>query len=140
MLGFAVLLVSISLYGVNYSVAIETATYTTKYDNVDILEVLNNERLLKNYVNCLLDQGPCTSDGMELKQNMPDAITSGCSKCSEKQKEKSEIMIAYLIDNKPDYWTPLQEKYDPTGDYRKHYLESKNSDTSTNGDNMNNMD
>lgn len=41
--------------------------YTTKYDNVDIDVVLNTERLLNGYVNCLLDQGPCTPDAAELK-------------------------------------------------------------------------
>lgn len=41
--------------------------YTTKYDNVDIDQVLGNERLLKNYVDCLLDKGSCTPDAMELK-------------------------------------------------------------------------
>lgn len=59
---------------------------------------------------------------------MPDAIETDCSKCSEKQKEGSERMIRYLIDNKPEYWTPLQEKYDPTGSYKKRYLESKKSE------------
>lgn len=56
---------------------------------------------------------------------MPDAIETDCSKCSEKQKEGSEYMMRYLIDNKPDYWNPLQEKYDPTGTYKKRYFESK---------------
>ncbi|CAH1123715.1 unnamed protein product [Ceutorhynchus assimilis] len=99
--------------------------YTTKYDNVDIDEVVHNERLLKNYVNCLLEKGPCTPDGLELKKNMPDAIETNCSKCSEKQREGSEVMMRYLIDNKPEYWNPLQEKYDPTGSYKQRYFDSK---------------
>lgn len=41
--------------------------YTTKYDNVDINAVLNSERLLNGYVNCLLDRGACTPDAAELK-------------------------------------------------------------------------
>lgn len=59
---------------------------------------------------------------------MPDAIETDCSKCSEKQKEGSERMIRYLIDNKPEFWNPLQEKYDPTGSYKARYLESKKSE------------
>lgn len=59
---------------------------------------------------------------------MPDAIETDCSKCSEKQKDGSEIIMRYLIDNKPEYWNPLQEKYDPTGSYKKKYLEEKNSE------------
>lgn len=42
-------------------------TYTTKWDNIDIDSILKSDRLLKNYVNCLLDKGRCTPDGAELK-------------------------------------------------------------------------
>nr|AEE62514.1 unknown [Dendroctonus ponderosae] len=106
----------------------EKSQYTTKYDNVDINEVVHNERLLKNYVNCLLDRGPCSPDGLELKKNMPDAIETDCSKCSDKQREGSEAMMRFLIDNKPEYWNPLQEKYDPTGSYKKRYLDAKRAE------------
>lgn len=41
--------------------------YTTKYDDVDLDEIIGNKRLLNNYVNCLLDKGKCTPDGQELK-------------------------------------------------------------------------
>lgn len=41
--------------------------YTTKYDNVDLDEIIKSDRLLKNYVNCLLEKGNCTPDGTELK-------------------------------------------------------------------------
>ena len=106
----------------------EKTRYTTKYDYVDIDEVLHYERLLKNYVYCLLEKGPCTPDGLELKKNMPDAIETDCSKCSAKQQEGSEVMMRYLIDNKPEYWNPLQEKYDPTGAYKQRYLETKKAE------------
>lgn len=42
-------------------------TYTTKYDNVDLDDILKNERLLKSYVDCLLEKGTCTPDGLELR-------------------------------------------------------------------------
>lgn len=41
--------------------------YTTKYDDIDIDSVIKNERLLNNYVGCLLDLNPCTPDASELK-------------------------------------------------------------------------
>lgn len=61
-------------------------------------------------------------------ENMPDAIETDCSKCSEKQKEGSEIIMRHLIDNKPDFWEPLQKKYDPSGSYKKRYLEAKKAE------------
>lgn len=45
----------------------ERKTYTSKYDNVDVDRILNNDRILANYVKCLLDEGPCTAEGRELK-------------------------------------------------------------------------
>ncbi|KAI7815311.1 chemosensory protein [Rhyzopertha dominica] len=127
-MGPTILIVCLSLVAVTYAEVAQPKTYTTKYDNIDLDEIIHNDRLLKSYVDCLLDKGRCTPDGLELKKNMPDAIESDCSKCSEKQKEGSEKMIRYLIDNKPEYWNPLQEKYDPTGSYKKRYLESKNAE------------
>ena len=41
--------------------------YTDKYDNIDIDAVIANERLLKNYIGCLLESNPCTPDVKELK-------------------------------------------------------------------------
>lgn len=41
--------------------------YDTKFDNIDIDDVLKNDRLLKNYVKCLQDEGPCTPDGKMLR-------------------------------------------------------------------------
>lgn len=41
--------------------------YTTRYDNIDIDRIVASRRLLLNYVNCLLDKGPCTAEGKELK-------------------------------------------------------------------------
>ncbi|XP_044264422.1 ejaculatory bulb-specific protein 3-like [Tribolium madens] len=108
-----------------------THKYTTKYDNIDLENVVKNERLLKNYVYCLLEKGRCSPDGLELKKNMPDAIETDCSKCSEKQKEGSDFIMRYLIDNKPDYWKALEAKYDPDGTYKKRYFDSQKHEIAT---------
>jgi hypothetical protein len=79
-------------------VAIATCdtTYDVKYDNVDVNEILKSERLLSNYINCLMDEGPCTEDGRDLKDTLPDAINTDCSKCSEKQKEGADKIMHYM--------------------------------------------
>jgi hypothetical protein len=41
--------------------------YTTRYDNLDVNGILKSERLLRNYFNCVMDRGPCTREGLELK-------------------------------------------------------------------------
>ncbi|XP_032664991.1 ejaculatory bulb-specific protein 3 [Odontomachus brunneus] len=95
--------------------------YTTKYDNVDLDSILASDRLLKNYVNCLLEKGSCTPDGKELKEHLPDALSSECSKCSEKQRRGSEKVIRFLVNKKPETWDQLKKKYDPSGQYTVKY-------------------
>lgn len=42
--------------------------YTHKYDNIDVDQILNNERLLKRYIDCMLDKSPrCPPEAVELK-------------------------------------------------------------------------
>ncbi|ENN83157.1 hypothetical protein YQE_00483, partial [Dendroctonus ponderosae] len=43
--------------------------YTSKFDNVDLDQILSSDRLLRNYINCLLEKGKCTPDGTELKMS-----------------------------------------------------------------------
>ncbi|KAM0730270.1 Allergen Tha p 1 [Formica fusca] len=95
--------------------------YTTKFDNVDLDSILRSERLLKNYVNCLLEKGSCTPDGKELKEHLPDALETGCHKCSEKQRNGSEKVIRFLVNKKPETWEQLKKKYDPTGEFSHKY-------------------
>ncbi|KAF7283888.1 ejaculatory bulb-specific protein 3-like [Rhynchophorus ferrugineus] len=96
-------------------------TYTTKYDNIDLDQILKSDRLLRNYLNCLLEKGKCTPDGSELKRVLPDALETECSKCNEKQKDGARKVIHFLIDNKRPWWNELAVKYDPDGTYLKKY-------------------
>lgn len=95
--------------------------YTTKYDGIDLDEVLKSDRLFNNYYKCLMDTGKCTPDGRELKKNLPDALKTDCSKCSEKQKAGSEQVLKYIIKNKPKEWEELQAKFDPDHIFLKKY-------------------
>ncbi|KAG8234027.1 hypothetical protein J437_LFUL013195 [Ladona fulva] len=45
----------------------EEGKYTSKYDNINVDEVLASDRLLSNYFDCLMDRKPCTAEGSELK-------------------------------------------------------------------------
>nr|XP_022911078.1 ejaculatory bulb-specific protein 3-like [Onthophagus taurus] len=97
--------------------------YTTKYDNINIDDILNNKRLLKGYTNCVLDKGPCSPDGAELRKVLPDALATHCDKCSEKQKEGSKVILKHLINKESDIFDQLEKKYDPKGEYRQRYKE-----------------
>ncbi|XP_069685714.1 ejaculatory bulb-specific protein 3-like [Periplaneta americana] len=95
--------------------------YTTRYDSIDVDGILKSERLLKSYFNCLMDKGPCTREGQELKKTIPDALLTDCSKCSEIQKKQAGKVMAYIQLHHPDVWEAVLNKYDPDGTFRKRY-------------------
>ncbi|KAH8254453.1 hypothetical protein KR032_010166 [Drosophila birchii] len=100
--------------------------YTNKFDNVNVDEVLGNDRVLNNYLKCLMEKGPCTPEGRELKRLLPDALQSDCSKCTATQRRNSEKVINFLRARRAGEWKLLLEKYDPQGVYRsKHEAASK---------------
>lgn len=42
-------------------------SYPTRYDYIDVEAVMSNERIIKVLFNCVMNQGPCTREGLELK-------------------------------------------------------------------------
>lgn len=45
----------------------QTSSYPTRYDYIDVETVLKNERILRVLFNCVINRGPCTREGLELK-------------------------------------------------------------------------
>jgi hypothetical protein len=41
--------------------------YTTRYDNINVDEILESDRLRDNYISCVLETGKCTPEGTELR-------------------------------------------------------------------------
>lgn len=98
-------------------VSAQEEQYTTKYDNIDVEEILKSDRLFNNYFKCLMDEGPCTPDGNELKRILPEALLTNCAKCSEAQRAGAIKVINHIIENRPEQWKALQAKYDPDNVY-----------------------
>ncbi|KAK5647411.1 hypothetical protein RI129_002303 [Pyrocoelia pectoralis] len=109
---------------VSVVIAAPPSKYTNKYDNVNVDMILQNDRVLNNYIKCLMEEGPCTAEGRELRKTLPDALSSGCSKCNDRQKETSEKVIRHLMAKRKRDWDRLTRKYDPKGDYKRRYEES----------------
>nr|QUP79551.1 chemosensory protein 5 [Monochamus saltuarius] len=97
--------------------------YTTKYDNIDLDEIIKSDRLLKNYMDCIMERGNCTPDGQELKKNIPDALVTDCSKCSDWQREGTRKILRHLVINKREWFDEVAGKYDSEGAYRKKHRE-----------------
>nr|AJP61953.1 chemosensory protein [Phenacoccus solenopsis] len=102
-------------------VAVEAADYTNKYDGIDVDKILQNNRILNNYIKCMLDEVTCTAEGRELKKVLPDALATGCTKCNDKQKETAQKVITHLMDKRPNDWERLVKKYDPKGEFKKRF-------------------
>lgn len=44
--------------------------YSDKFDNIDVDQILNNDRLLKRYIDCMLDKPNvrCPSEALDIKR------------------------------------------------------------------------
>lgn len=91
--------------------------YTSRFDNVDVDNILKSDRLFRNYFNCLMDKGKCTPDGKELKRLLPDALKTDCTKCTKKQRESVDKVLKHMIEKRKTEWDDLKKKYDPDNVY-----------------------
>nr|XP_049701316.1 uncharacterized protein LOC110376358 [Helicoverpa armigera] len=96
-------------------------TYTDRYDNINIDEIIENRKLLVPYIKCVLEQGRCTPEGRELKAHIKDALQTSCTKCTQKQRKASRKVVKHIRANELDYWKQLLAKYDPDSIYVKNY-------------------
>ncbi|XP_026762933.1 allergen Tha p 1 [Galleria mellonella] len=103
------------------------STYTDKWDHINVDEILESQRLLRGYVDCLLDKGRCTPDGKALKETIPDALEFDCSKCTAKQKTSSDKVIRFLVNKRPELWKELKVRYDPDSIYEQRYKDKLNA-------------
>nr|CAG25443.1 OS-D-like protein, OS-D2 [Nasonovia ribisnigri]CAI64040.1 putative OS-D-like protein [Nasonovia ribisnigri] len=87
--------------------------YTTKYDHIDIDQVLASKRLVNSYVQCLLDKKPCTPEGAELRKILPDALKTQCAKCNATQKNAALKVVDRLQKDYDKEWKQLLDKWDP---------------------------
>nr|QLI62042.1 chemosensory protein 11 [Streltzoviella insularis] len=110
-----------------FCILVNAQTYTDKYDTINLDEVLSNKRLLGAYIKCVLEQGRCTPEGKELKSHITDALQTGCSKCTSKQRQGMKRVIKHLITYEDDSWQLLVEKYDPQRIYSHKYEKELNS-------------
>lgn len=78
------------LVAVCLALVVAEKPYTNKFDNVDVDSVLGNNRILGNYIKCLMDKGPCTPEGRELKSKLVSFSVHN------KKKKKSKLVIKTL--------------------------------------------
>ncbi|XP_049963936.1 ejaculatory bulb-specific protein 3-like [Schistocerca serialis cubense] len=108
-----------------FVLCIETAPQD-KLDSFNVDEVLNNERLLKSYIQCMLDadEGRCTNEGKEIKKRLPKFVANGCLDCTPSQLERATKTLKHVTEKYPEEWAKLKAKFDPTGEYAKKHAET----------------
>lgn len=56
-------------------------------------------------------------------ENIPDALTNGCIKCSDFQRNNTKKILNYILKEKRPWYDELEQKYDPDHVYRQKYAE-----------------
>ncbi|RVE43731.1 hypothetical protein evm_011580 [Chilo suppressalis] len=91
--------------------------YDRKYDLFDIDTLVENPRLLRKYMDCFLDEGPCTPIGRVFKLALPEIITTRCGKCTPAQKSFARRTFAAFKKEFPDKHGELKKLLDPDDKY-----------------------
>nr|XP_021190506.2 ejaculatory bulb-specific protein 3 isoform X1 [Helicoverpa armigera] len=91
--------------------------YDRRYDYYDIDTLIQNPRLLKKYLDCFLEKGPCTPIGRVFRQILPDAVATACEKCSPSQRRLARKTFNAIRRNFPQGYVELMSKLDPKNKY-----------------------
>nr|QRF70960.1 chemosensory protein [Semiothisa cinerearia] len=97
--------------------------YDSRYDYLDVDAIFTNKRLVRNYVDCLINSNRCTPEGKALKRLLPEALRTKCIRCTERQKRTAVKIIKRLKYEYPDEWAKLSQRWDPTGDFTRYFEE-----------------
>nr|WIW78342.1 chemosensory protein 9 [Heliconius charithonia] len=95
--------------------------YDSRYDYLDVDALFNSKRLVRNYVECLINGQRCTPEGKALKRLLPEALRTKCIRCTERQKKTAVKIIKRLKNEYPEEWAKLSSKWDPTGDFTRYF-------------------
>ncbi|XP_064073836.1 allergen Tha p 1-like [Vanessa tameamea] len=91
----------------------------SRYENFDVTELTENNRLLKAYTECFLGTGKCTPEGSDFKKWIPQSVQDNCSKCSEKQKTLVAKVIIATKEKLAEQWEKLNKLHNPEGKFDK---------------------
>ncbi|KAL6262592.1 hypothetical protein P5V15_005386 [Pogonomyrmex californicus] len=85
--------------------------YSDRFDDIDVLSILQNKEVRMGYYNCFMKLAPCTSpEQIELTGTFSEAYQTKCKKCTEKQKKRMQVIEEWYVNNEPDEWKLIIEK------------------------------
>ncbi|XP_012533222.1 ejaculatory bulb-specific protein 3 [Monomorium pharaonis] len=96
-----IMIISLALM---YVVA-EEELYSDQYDDIDAASILQNDKLRDQYYACIMETMPCvTADAKFFKEIFSEALQTNCKRCTEKQKNKMDLIVDWYTKNRPDEW------------------------------------
>nr|AJP61962.1 chemosensory protein [Phenacoccus solenopsis] len=98
--------------------------FLKKFGNINMEEVLQNDRLFQAYHKCFLEQGPCTPEAREMRNVIPSLVKTACDACTPEQKKEMKKHLDYARHNRAKEWEELLDKYDPKREILEKFLSS----------------
>ncbi|KAI5643014.1 insect pheromone-binding family, a10/OS-D domain-containing protein [Phthorimaea operculella] len=97
--------------------AVAQEYYDRRYDYFDVDSLIQNRRLLRKYLQCFLDRGPCPPIGRVFKNLLPEVVRTSCAKCSPRQKVFTRKVVNAFYAYHPSEFAELKKKLDPENKY-----------------------
>lgn len=102
-------------------------------ENLDVENTLKNDKLVRRYIDCVLDRGRCDSNGKDIKGTypfllincchnlkrwsldavdiLPRVLNEKCASCSPKQKANADRIVDFMKSNHMNDWVQVNAKY-----------------------------
>nr|ATI99849.1 chemosensory protein 10 [Oedaleus asiaticus] len=99
------------------------AAAAAQFGGTDPGSLLADPQALTQVIRCLLasaDDG-CSLQGRLLKSVLPKLLQTNCAQCSEAQRQDVAGVLRHLVNDRPEDWQRLADKYDPEGTLRRQH-------------------
>ncbi|XP_076652582.1 ejaculatory bulb-specific protein 3 [Halictus rubicundus] len=85
------------------------ASFVQAQDSISHL--MMDKRYLQRQIGCVLDQAPCDVIGRVIKRLLPEALNNNCGRCTPRQMEHAETLMAFMQQNYPNEWQSIMQYY-----------------------------
>nr|ARM20145.1 chemosensory protein [Galeruca daurica] len=80
---------------------------------VDLKAVLQNTRIMRAYVDCVVHNTHCTPESTALKESWKEGLDQGCADpCDEEAKKRVQIIAKYVYTEQPEWYKEIIEALD----------------------------
>ncbi|XP_060871068.1 ejaculatory bulb-specific protein 3-like [Metopolophium dirhodum] len=87
--------------------------YVSTYDNLDVGQLLRNQKVVSSFFKCFVNEGPCTPDGKLVKAYLlPEIIRTVCGKCTPRQKDMARQVLRYIYTHRRADFDKIMLIYD----------------------------